>query len=61
MSSEKILQKSINRLGLEKPANYDEYFSQIRNYYYEKLTKISKKDLFHISSPFLSSFVIASS
>ena len=38
-----FLQKSINRLGLEKPANYDEYFSQIRNYYYEKLSKISKK------------------
>ena len=39
-----FLQKSIQRLGIEKPDNYKDYFTQIRNYYYEKLTNISSSN-----------------
>ena len=40
-----FLQKAIQRLGIEKPSNYKDYFTKIRNYYYEKLTNISSNNL----------------
>ena len=40
-----FLQKVIERLGLEKPNNINEYFTHIRKYYYEQLTKISQSNL----------------
>ena len=39
-----FLQKVIQRLGTEKPENYKDYFTQIRNYYYENLLNISQNN-----------------
>ncbi len=39
------LQKIIDKLGLEKPSNSNNYFLQIRNFYYEQIAKISNKYL----------------
>ncbi len=38
------LQKIIDKLGLEKPNDPQNYFTQIRKYYYEEIVKISKKN-----------------
>ncbi len=38
------LQKIIDKLGLEKPTNFKDYFSQIREFYNESISKISKKN-----------------
>ena len=37
------LQKIIDKVGLDKPINFKVYFSQIRNFYYEEISKISNK------------------
>ena len=38
------LQKIIDKLGLEKPADFKDYFSQIREFYNEEISKISQKN-----------------
>ena len=40
-----FLQKIIDKLGLEKITNFKDYFSQIRNFYFEQISKISNKNL----------------
>ena len=40
-----FLQKAIERVGLEKPHNLNEYFYQIRKSYYEQLINISQSNL----------------
>ena len=37
-----FLQKIIDKVGLSKPVNIQEYFEEIRNYYYSKISRISK-------------------
>ena len=39
-----FLQKIIDKLGLEKPNNIQDYFYEIRNYYYNQISKISNSD-----------------
>ncbi len=39
-----FLQKVIQKLGTEKPDNYKNYFTQIRNYYYENLSNLSENN-----------------
>ena len=38
-----FLEKIIDRIGLKKPNNIKTFFSDIRNYYYEQITKTSNK------------------
>ena len=38
------LQKILDKLGFEKQANFKSYFSEIRKYYYEEITKISNSN-----------------
>ena len=37
-----FLQKIVDNLGLKKPSNMSEYFQKIREYYYDKIYKISQ-------------------
>ena len=39
------LQKIIEKLGLEKPNNFKDYFYQIRKFYHEGISKISNKNI----------------
>ena len=38
------LQKIIDKLGLEKPHNIQDYFNEIRKYYYSQISKISNSE-----------------